>query len=345
MENFFYPISEELTQLNYHPRSFYAHIYAHTGFFPDLSHIDVVLIGLTEARGAQHNQSMERGTFEIREKLYRLMKHDTRIKVADLGDLIPGDTLEETYARIAEVGQRCLEKQLLPVFFGGSHDLDIGQYRAYEGMNKMVSLLTVDAKVDMEEITGEPCAGHTQQIVLHEPNFLFSSAHIAYQRYLNDPDLLMAIEKLNFDLMRLGELRADISEVEPLLRQTDLVSFDLCAIQAADAPGVYDAQAFGLTATEACQLARFAGSSEKLSSFGLYGYQPYYDDAHNRTAQVAAVMLWYFIDGFYEREHNLSFDSVDYMKYTVSLDTKGGVLTFIKASVPTNGGWKFRRRS
>jgi hypothetical protein len=74
-----------------------------------------------------------------------------------------------------------------------------------------------------------------------------------------------------------------------------------------------------------------------LSSFGVYGYERYYDDAVNKTAKVISVMIWYFIEGFYSRKDSLSFKSSDYIKYTVSLDTKPSTLVFYKSK--RSGKW------
>ena len=145
------------------------------------------------------------------------------------------------------------------------------------------------------------------------------------------------MEKLYFDHVRLGQLGDGFKEVEPLVRDADLLSFDLSAIQSADAPGAVDAQPFGLSGEEACQICWFAGTNEKLSSFGLFGYDPYFDDAANKTAKVAAVMIWYFVEGFYNRKDSLSFKSTDYIKYTVSLDTKPNTLVFYKSK--KSGKW------
>ena len=43
-------------------------------------------------------------------------------------------------------------------------------------------------------------------------------------------------------------------------------------------------------------LTRYAGLSNNLSSFGIYGYQPEMD-VNELTAVQIAQMLWYFIDG------------------------------------------------
>jgi hypothetical protein len=182
---------------------------------------------------------------------------------------------------------------------------------------------------------------------------LFSSTHLAYQSFLVDPSLVTALEKLYFEHVRLGQLRDNFKEMEPLIRDADLISFDLSAIQSSVVPGAVDAQPFGLSGEEASQICWFAGSNEKLSSFGVYGYDPYYDDTYNKTAQVAAVMIWYFIEGFYSRKDTLSFKSAAYLKYTVSMDSKPNTLVFYKSKrsgkwwmeIPYNDASRFERVS
>ncbi|MFL0684990.1 MAG: formimidoylglutamase [Algoriphagus aquaeductus] len=336
LQTFFDPVAKFLSEKAYPENSFFSQITIHQETFPDLNDVQIALVGLKECRGSRHAESMERGSSEIREKLYELKKGMVTYKVADLGDLISGDSLNDTYQKIRQVGEYLMKHQVLPVFFGGSHDLDYGQYLSYQKMKKLVTMVTVDAKIDMEE-SGPESDRHTQEIVLHQPNFLFSYTHLAYQSFLVDPTLVNVMEKLYFDHVRLGQIRDNFKETEPLIRDADLMSIDLSAIQSSVAPGAVDAQPFGLTGEEACQICWFAGTNEKLSSFGIYGYDPYFDDAHNKTAKVAAVMIWYFIEGFYSRKDSLSFKSADYIKYTVSLDTKPNTLVFYKSK--RSGKW------
>lgn len=347
---YFKPIAESLLHSNYPINALVRSIHVYGEAFPDLRGMQIAFIGLTETRGVKDAESMERSTFEIREKFYALKKGDGLYKIADLGDLCCGDSREDTIAAMKTVGEYLLKHEILPVFFGGSHDLDMGQYLAYEHLDKMVSLVTIDSKIDMED-EGSPGGRHSQDIILYQPNFLFNYSHVAYQSFLVDKDLLNVFEKLFFEHVRLGVLNANFKDVEPIIRNADLVSFDVAAIRSSDAPGAYDAQPFGLSGEQACQLCRFAGLNEKLSSFGIYGYQPYYDDSRNKTASVIATMLWYFIDGFYERRDSLSFSGSDYMKYTVSLNDDRGFLVFYKSiksekwwmEIPPNTSGKFGR--
>lgn len=352
IQSYFDPVAEFLWQKKYPDSSFFKQIHFYGEDFPDLKGVQIALVGLKENRGAQKVESANRGSTEIREKLYELKRGLGSYRLADLGDLISGETIQETYSKMQEVGEYLMKNQILPVYFGGSHDMDYGQYLSYEKMKKLVSLLTVDSKFDMEE-EGPKVDQHTQDIILHQPNFLFSYSHLGYQSFLVDPALINVLEKLYFEHVRLGALRSEFKEVEPLIRNADLMSFDICAIQSADAPGALDAQPFGLTGEEACQICWFAGTNEKLSSIGIYGYEPYYDDAPNKTAKVIAVMIWYFLEGFYSRKDSLSFKSSDYIKYTVSLDAKPNNLVFYKSKrsgkwwleIPVSDTEKFDRMS
>jgi arginase family enzyme len=330
IRQYFDPIPEFISSQKYSTNSFFNFIHFHGETFPDLKGIQIAIIGLGENRGMSKGESIERSASEIRDKLFNLKKGHGLYKIADLGDLKRGTTLEESIQIMATVGESLIKKQILPLFIGGTHDLDLGQYLSYQNLEKLISMVTVDAKVDMEE-EGTPSENHSQDIILHQPNFLFNYSHVAYQSFLVDKDLTGVMEKLYFDHIRLGHVKSNFKELEPIIRNADLLSFDVCAIQSSDAPGAADAQPFGLTGEEACQISKFAGMNEKLSSFGIFGYQPYYDDNRNKTASLIATMVWYFIEGFYDRKDTLSFKGNDYVRYTVSLDLKPSTLIFYKS--------------
>lgn len=352
IESFFEPVEEFLWQKKYPESSFFDLIHFYGETFPNLKGVHIAVIGLKEKRGFAGGESIERGSTEIREKLYSLKKGYASYRIADLGDLILGERLEDTYGKIQEVGEWLMKKEILPIYIGGTHDLDFGQYLSYENMSKLVSMLNVDSKFDLEEEGGK-AESHIQDIILHQPNFLFSYSQLAYQSFLVDPKMITVLEKLYFEHIRLGEVRSKFKEIEPIIRNADFLSFDMAAVQSADAPGALDPQPFGLTAEEACQICWFAGMNEKLSSIGIFGYDPYQDDMHNKTAKVMAVMVWYFIEGFYARKDSLSFQGSDYIKYRVSLDTKPNELVFYKSKksgkwwleIPKEEGNRFSRQS
>lgn len=222
----------------------------------------------------------------------------------------------------------------MPLLLGGSHDLDYGQYRGYEEMEKLISLLNIDAFLDLEDGKETPAASqHIHRILLHEPNYLLSYTHLAHQLYLIDPLSVSVLEKLYFEAFRIGQMRNNLAEMEPAIRNADLLSFDVTAIRSSDAPGNANAQPFGLTGEEACQLCWYAGMNEKLSSAGFYEYNPDRDDPNKKTAAVVATMIWYFIEGFYHRKNEHNFKSNDFLKYVVSMPVEPETLAFYKSKV------------
>ena len=330
---FFSPVEEEAYAGIHLSNSFYKNIHANTEKMPDHRGADIALIGLTETRGTS-DQGMKDAARHIRQKLYKLKKGTGSYRIVDLGNLRNGVDHEETLKRIKEVGQILIDQNVLPIFFGGSHDADYGQYMAYEGIDKLVSFLNVDAFLDMEEGTGlAPNEQHIQKVLLHEPNYLFNYSQLAYQSYLIDQNTLHTLEKLYFEAYRVGLLHANIKEMEPIIRNADLLSFDISAIRASDAPGNSRAQPFGLTGEEACQICWYAGLNEKLSSLGIYEYNPALDDDKKSTASVVATMIWYFIEGFYHRKKEKDFKSNDYLKYLVSMPADPATLSFYKSKL------------
>lgn len=331
---FFSPLDEEQFSHIRHAGSFYKNIKVNIERMPDYKDADIAIIGVSEERGTVINKGTAEGAVEVRKKLYNLKKGSGAYKVVDLGTLRNGVDLDETHKRIKEVCQILIEHNVLPVIIGGSHDNDYGQFQAYEGMDKLISLLNVDALLDMEEGVSQPAhQQHLQKILLHEPNYLFNYSHLAYQSYLIDQQAINILEKLYFETYRIGHLRSNIEEMEPVIRNADMLSFDVTAIKSSDAPGTANAQPFGLTGEEACQICWYSGLNEKLSSAGFYEYNPRHDDDAKKTATVVATMVWYFIEGYYHRKQDSKFKTNDYLKFVVSMPSEPETLKFYKSKL------------
>ena len=330
----FSPIPEPIYSQPYPNNSFFRNIRAYTEKMPHYKDAHIAIIGVKEERGTSNNHGSSKGPDEIRKKLYALKKGTGAYRIVDLGNLNNGIDLDETYTRLSEVCRMLLESNVLPLILGATHDLDYGQYRGYEEMEKLVSLLNVDAFLDLDDSKDMTASKkHVHKILLHEPNYLLSYTHLAHQTYLIDAQAASILEKLYFEAFRIGQMRTNFAEMEPAIRNADILSFDVTAIKSADAPGNANAQPFGLTGEEACQICWYAGLNEKLSSAGFYEYNPDVDDAHKKTASVIATMIWYFIEGYYHRKGDTSFKSNDFLKYVVSMPVEPEIITFYKSKV------------
>ncbi|MEM6830121.1 MAG: arginase family protein [Bacteroidota bacterium] len=188
----------------------------------------------------------------------------------------------------------------------------------------------MDQKIDMAE-DGSSADTHVGKIFKYNPNFLFNYCHLAYQSYLTSQKDVALLEHLSFETVRLGKIKENIKEIEPYVRDADMLSFDMSALQAFYAPGAEGSTVYGLTGEEACQLSWYAGQNEKLSSIGLYNYDTSKDSEDKKNAFVIATMIWYFIEGFYHRKGEKSFNSNDYLLYEVHLGGDPETIRFFKS--------------
>jgi hypothetical protein len=136
------------------------------------------------------------------------------------------------------------------------------------------------------------------EMLTGEPNYIRNYSHLAFQSYLVHPDMLETMDKLRFDCYRLGHIKEYMEEMEPVLRNSGLLSVDISALANAFAPANHISPN-GLNGEEMCTLTRFAGMSQILNSIGFYGYRAD-QDKHQLSAKQIAQMMWYFIDGRYK---------------------------------------------
>jgi len=318
------PIAIESLKIDLRSDSLYHSLYVYEEKLPRWQNMHIAIIGVNEYRGQDVN-ILSNGADKVRKKLYELKQLKHSLKITDLGNIKLGENLIDTQERLAEVCKLLIEENVLPFIIGGAHDLDIGQFKGYLNNEEDLKLLTIDSTLDIVE-GGKLYENHSREILLHEPNILFNSAHLAYQTYLNHPNATDILEKMNCDHIRLGEIASDIKKIEPHVRFAHMISFDLASIKQSDFSANFNPQPFGLTAENVCQIAWYAGMSNECNSFGVYGYSPNLDERF-QGAGVIAVMLWYFIDGYYHRKEE-TFSSENYKKFIVS--TENEELVFYK---------------
>jgi arginase family enzyme len=275
----------------------------------------------------------------VREYLYRLLPGNYKTRVADLGDIMRGDTVEDTYFALTAVVETLLELNIVPVIIGGSQDLTFAIYRAYQNRKHIINIAAVDNMFDLGESEALlNSRSYLSHIILHKPNFLFNYTNIGYQTYFVEQGAIDLMRNLFFDIYRLGVLHTDISQVEPLVRNADLFTFDMSAIRQSDAPGNANATPNGFYGEEACQMVRYAGMSDKVTSAGFFEMNPSLD-RNGQTAHLLAQMIWYFLDGFYHRQDDHPSTGADnYIRYNVQVSDFDDGIVFYK-SKPTERWW------
>ena len=265
------------------------------GHVPNLDAADVILLGVSEDRGYGPGKRGPESPDIVRSEFYSLYYWHRDVKIADLGNLRKGVSLEDTYAALKTVLAELINSHKTVIILGGSHDLTYAQYKAYASQKYVIEVTVADAIIDLKEESQVPGDKFLMEMLTEQPNYIRHYNHLAFQSYFIHPHMLETLDKLRFDCYRLGRVRENLEEIEPVLRNTDLFSIDINIIKHHDAPANI-LSPNGLGGDEACTLARHAGMSAKLSTFGIYGYRPE-RDRESLTAKQIAQMLWYFVDG------------------------------------------------
>jgi formiminoglutamase len=307
--------------------------------FPNLENTRMAIVGVKEDRQAINNEGCAAGPDRVREELYKLFYHWPDIQLADLGDIRQGHSIDDTYFALSQVCGQLIRNGIIPIIIGGSQDLTYANYQAYQNIGQLVNLVSIDPCFDLgQEEDGLHARSYLSKIILHQPNFLFNFTNLGFQSYYIDKDALDLMNNLLFDVYRLGNIRAMPEEAEPVVRNADILSFDISAIKAADAPGNANAGPNGFSGEEACRICRYAGMGDKLSSIGFYEYNPLHDK-NNITAQLIAQMIWYFIDGYALRSRDMpKSDSKDFARYTVRIEGQEEDVVFLR-SKKTDRWW------
>jgi arginase family enzyme len=286
------------------------HIAIYENEIPDVTNADIVLVGVNEIRGSGVFDGTKHAADSIRRQLYQLHYWHTDVRIADIGNIKTGATLNDSYAAVKTVLAELFRKNKTVVILGGSHDITLAQYFAYKELQQVVEATCVDATINLKGENPLRSENFLLEMLTGEPNLVKHYNHIGFQSYFVHPRMLETMDKLRFDCYRVGTARENLEEMEPVIRNTNLLSFDISAIKHSDSPASSESPN-GFSGEEACILARFAGLSNKLNSFGIYGYLPQQDEKE-LTAKQVSQMLWYFIDGKSRSKQEASIEDRDY---------------------------------
>ena len=292
------------------------HINAYEDEFPDVSNADLVLVGCGEMRGEGGINNTD-GPNAVRTEFYNLFHWHKNVIVADIGNVKMGSSIQDTYAALKTIVSDLIELGKRVVILGGSHDVTMAQYGAYISLEKIIEATCVDARIDLNMDSVLPSDNFLMEFLTGVPNFIKHYNHIGFQSYFVHPHMLEVIDSLRFDCFRVGKVKENIEEMEPPMRNSHLLSFDIAAIQHAHAPA-NKLSPNGFTGEEACTLMQYAGMSNNISSIGIYGYNTSLDtDA--LTAKQISHLLWYIMDGIHKgKQEALLENRDDFFEFTMA---------------------------
>lgn len=273
--------------------------------FPILDQVQIAIIGLSEEEANG-----------VRTHFYPLAHHFPNLKIADLGNARKTDT-----NFLIPLLKELLQSHIFPILIGNDLSLLKAQQQAHkQSVKSPRNWVSIDDRVR------------------YDANFKTGFCQIiGSQIHFSSPSEVTKVEQKGWDYLSLGKARSDLKQVEPLLRDADFLTINLAAMKAIEAPAQTASSPNGFWLEEICQLTRYAGMSDKLASLGIYGFKV--EGATDRlTTQSVAQIIWYALDGFYNRKQDYPFQKDNLMEYTVAVKDHNIEITFWK-SMTTARWW------
>jgi formiminoglutamase len=303
----------------------------------NLSNYNIALLGIPEDRNS-YNKGAALAPNKIRSELYKLISPELKTTIIDLGNIKAGNTYSDTYFALKDLVYMLLCENIIVVLLGGTQELTLPIFQAFENYQDKINLSAFDARIDSQKEALKSTSDSYLFELLLKKRKLFKFVHAGHQAYLTEKHSLELIQKLFHDAVRLGQIRNDLKMVEPILRDTDIVSFDIGCVRQSDAPGHYRPTPNGFYAEEACQIARYAGLGDMVRAFGVFEINSKLD-VNNHTAALGAQMIWYFIDGVNCRTiETPSSEDSNFKTFIVSHNDLDFDMTFYK-SMNTERWW------
>lgn len=300
----------------------------------NISKVNVAIVGIPFDSRKENTFSPESPN-KIRAELYQLSKFDTKLKIADFGNLKPASSIKGNYRALRDIVDYLNELKIITIIIGGSQDLSIGVCEAFKGDN-FFSFSTIDAFLDVKK-GKEPfdSNNYLSRLFMSKQKF-FQFNLIGFQSHYTTSESINKIQSCG-NHIRLGSLRDNIAIAEPIIRNTDFLSFDVNSLKYSDAPGTLRVSPNGLRSEEACQLAKYAGMSNRLKVFGLFDIITE-KDQNELTVKLAAQIIWYFLEGFVNRDNEKLDSNENCVMFQVEVESVDKPIVFYR-NTKTNQWW------
>jgi formiminoglutamase len=274
--------------------------------FGEYGWAQIVMLGCPQHDGVLRNRGRPgaaNAPTEIRRWLYRMSTNGLHnLRLLDLGDLVPQESLEATHALQRQWMQQLLRDNKRVIVLGGGNDISYPDCAALADVVPAVLAFNVDAHYDVRE--DSPCNSGTPYRQLLEEGCIKAPMfyEVGSQPLANSPVHAEYLRDRGVNTVSLAGLRE--LGVIPTFRRAirsprgrfDAIfwGFDLDVVRACDAPGVSAPNALGLSAEEFCEIAALAGGEARTRVVEFTEVNPAFD-VDGRTARLAATAIWHYL--------------------------------------------------
>ena len=281
----------------------------------DLSSIlssDLVIFSISDFRLDTTDKKSFNADKDFRKKFYSLFYSDWSLNLFDLGNLINGNLVSDTQFALKSIIEFCIKNQIFVISLGGPQYFTLDLYSSLKKNLSKINLVAINNKL---EFSNENNESYLSKIIMDENNKLNHFSNIGFQKHLNSLDEIDLIKKMKFESLSLGKIKSDLNEAEPILRDSNLISFNVKSIKSGDINNAHQ-YPNGLTSYEFCSLSRFSGASLKSNVISYFENWDF-----SILNSLLAEAIWYVIDGFSARiDETPDSDNDNFTYYFIEID-------------------------
>ncbi len=261
----------------------------------DLKDYDVAIIGIADETNAVFNEGSKNAVYRIRSRLASLRKTTGALKIIDLGNL-KGKTLDDKYFALKAVCDFLLNNSIKGIILGGGHDFTYPVVQSLSLSEKNYNLAIIDSCIDGLNGVDFSSKNFIEKMLNSCENKASECYFLGLQKYFIGVSQEDFLEKNNYSLIRLRDLRGEhIIEAEPFLREANVVSFDIGAVESAYVTTQLGLNVNGFTGAEACKLAWYSGMGTANDFFCFHEFNPEIDK-FGKGEVLSAEILWHFVE-------------------------------------------------
>jgi len=273
--------------------------------------LDIVIFSVNEYRFNSAIRKSFNANKDFRKKLYSLYYGNWDLNIYDFGDLENGNLVSDTQFALSKILEFFSKNKILVITIGGSQNLLFDIYSSLKETLQKINLVSVDNKIDFSNNN----ESFLHKIIMDENNKLANFSNIGYQKHLTSVPENKLLDKMYFESINLGKIKSNVAEAEPVLRDSDIVSFNINSVKAGELNNAHQ-YPNGLSSYELCSLSRFSGLSSRVN---IVSYFENWDLSIMNS--LLAESAWYVIDGYATRiNENPLNDTNDFIYYHIELD-------------------------
>ncbi|MCX7862728.1 MAG: hypothetical protein N2449_07010 [Bacteroidales bacterium] len=239
------------------------------------------------------NTQTENKILSIKNILYQLHAHFNKsFKIIDLGEIKKGSTFSDILFATRDICEFLFQNNIIPIIITDNSYIPYSIYLAYEQINKAITICNADYTF----FPSKKQQHFLPQILSRKNHTLFNYVQLALQNFYTEKEHIQFFLNKFYDIVRLGEIHANIKKTEPFIRDSDVCILNSTVLSNEYIQEYNIISPSGLSHNEICQISKYAGISDKISCFCLY-ISPHTNISNMTFAQI----LWHFIEGYSSR--------------------------------------------